>query len=163
MSGPYYIRQFKTTVLLPEINPSNYKWRDIPMIPTYILRVELFWTKTSTWQYLFETNLKYNGKKGLSLHAWYSRVFAVVKFVSCQFVYRFLECCNIRFRSFCKKKKNENQCLFLFEIYQMGPYAELLQWNEKWNFFIQHQNSSNSIKIFSSGLHIRSHWFYFNF
>lgn len=105
MSGPYYIRQFKTTVLLPEINPSNYKWRDIPMIPTYILRVELFWTKTSTWQYLFETNLKYNGKKGLSLHAWYSRVFAVVKFVSCQFVYRFLECCNIRFRSFCKKKK----------------------------------------------------------
>lgn len=90
------------------------------------------------------------------------RVFAVLKFVSCQFVYRFLECCNIRFRSFCKKKK-ENQCLFLFEIYQMGPYAELLQWNEKWNFFIQHQNSSNSIKIFSSGLHIRSHWFYFNF
>lgn len=42
MSGPYYIRQFKTTVLLSEINPSNYKWRDIPMIPTYILRVELF-------------------------------------------------------------------------------------------------------------------------
>lgn len=117
MSGPYYIRQFKTTVLLPEINPSNYKWRDIPMIPTYILRVELFWTKTSTWQYLFETNLKYNGKKGLSLHAWYSRVFAVVKFVSCQFVYRFLECCNIRFRSFCKKKKMKiNVCFFLKSI-----------------------------------------------
>lgn len=104
MSGPYYLRQFKTTVLLPEINPSNYKWRDIPMIPTYILRVELFWTKTSTWHYLFETNLKYKGNNGFSLPAWYSRVFAVVKFVSCQFVYRFLECCNLRFRSFWKKK-----------------------------------------------------------
>lgn len=158
MSGPYYIRQFKTTVLLPEINPSNYKWRDIPMIPTYILRVELFWTKTSTWQYLFETNLKYNGKKGLSLHAWYSRVFAVDVNLS-------IDSSNVVILDLglFVKKKNENQCLFLFEIYQMGPYAELLQWNEKWNFFIQHQNSSNSIKIFSSGLHIRSHWFYFNF
>lgn len=138
MSGPYYLRQFKTTVLLPEINPSNYKWRDIPMIPTYILRVELFWTKTSTWHYLFETNLKYKGKNGFSLPAWYSRVFAVVKFVSCQFVYRFLECCNLRFRSFWKKKMKINVCFFLkyirwghMQSYYNGMKNEIFLFNIK--------------------------------
>lgn len=136
MSGPYYIRQFKTTVLLPEINPSNYKWRDIPMIPTYILRVELFWTKTSTWQYLFETNLKYNGKKGLSLHAWYSRVFAVLKFVSCQFVYRFLECCNIRFRSFCKKKKKWKSMFVSFWNLSDGAICRAITMEWKMKFFL---------------------------
>lgn len=134
MSGPYYIRQFKTTVLLPEINPSNYKWRDIPMIPTYILRVELFWTKTSTWQYLFETNLKYNGKKGLSLHAWYSRVFAVLKFVSCQFVYRFLECCNIRFRSFCKIKKWKSMFVSFWNLSD-GAICRAITMEWKMKFF----------------------------